>query len=493
MHVVVCRNNFKFGPFCIGVGQLHDVSPRLRAFVEETEQLIRPKELLFCNLDSHPDLASSPEYADCLACVHDYPFYKVVYLRLSQNPELIVAHELGHICVAGGEAESWSIADLGFTNGWMPPPLKQFLTRTANLISDVAANKRAHTRGFDTRPLLLLQLHCHVEDCRALDRGTHPSRLDIVHRAAQLASTAIFQEFCPLTAEENRCLAAVCDYYDSWHPGIRRLARQVRDAIRGHGYEKRDQVVKSVKTVLELLIDTFELELTDGPDTAGSKAAVRYDPQVLCIPEEVRAREQANPYAYIRPFLNDDVRRRVAVAEAAQNRFAQGFIKGAEAEKLCCEAAEKFRQGLLEDAEAKAVAVLQYEHRHPAAYHLLGRISKQKGKLDIAKQCFLVALEKSAEFSRGYEDFAVTALEAGDHEYAIAKLTFLLNERPALWGNARIHEYLGRSFLETGDIKNAVNAFKNALRLEPTSQVAKRLLYSAERRLEHKEPTQATR
>jgi tetratricopeptide (TPR) repeat protein len=330
----------------------------------------------------------------------------------------------------------------------------------------------------------LFQLRCHVEDCRDLDIGVHPSRLDIVHRAAQLASTAIFEEFCPLTAEERHCLAKVGDYYDGWHPEIRRLARQVRDTIREHGYETRDQVVKSVKAVLSLLIDAFDLRLTDGRGTSGEMAAVRYDPELLCIPEDIRARERANPYALIRPFLSDDLQRKAAVAEAAQNRFIRGFLRGAEAERLCCEAALKYRQGLLEAAEAKAVAALKYEHRHPAVYHLLGRISKRRGKLDVAKECFLVALERSEEFNRGYEDFAAAAFEAGDHEYAIAKLKFLLGERPALWGNARIHEYIGRSFLASGDVKNAVNAFKNLLKLEPANQTAIALLRSTERQLE---------
>jgi tetratricopeptide (TPR) repeat protein len=484
VRVTISRSDFKFGPFCIAVGQLRDVSPLLQSFIEETAALIRPKELLFCNLDNHPDLGNSQDYVDCLACVHDYPAQKVVYLRLSRNSELIVSHELGHICVAGGDAESWSLADLGFTSGWMPPPLQQFLTRTANLVSDVAANKRAHVRGFDTRPLLLLQLHCHMEDCRSLDRRIHPSRLDIVHRAAQLASTAIFQEFCSLTAEESRCLAKVCDFYDDWHPGIRRLARQVRDAIQTNGYEKRAQVVRSVKQVLTLLIDAFELQLTDGPDSTGPNAAVRYDHEVLCIPEEVRARERANPYAHVRAFLNDDLRQRVAIAESAQHRFVKGFLKGAEAEKLCCEATAQFRLGHLEVAEAKAVAVLNYEHRHPAAYHLLGQISRHRGRLDVAKQCFLVALEKSAEFNRGYEDFAAAAFGDGDHEYTIGKLAFLLDAHPTQWDNPRVHEYLGRSFLASGDSKNAVNAFKNVVRLEPTSQAAMQLLHNAERRFE---------
>ena len=485
MRVAVSKDDFKFGPFCLGVGRLCDVSPRLRAFIEETEQTVHPKELLFCNLDDHPDLAGSTNYADCLACVRDYPFYKVIYLRLSQNPELIVAHELGHICVACGEAESWSLADLGFTNGWMPPPLKQFLTKTANLVSDVAANKRAHARGFDTRPLLLLQLRCHVEDCCNLDLGTHPSRLDIVHRAVQLASTAIFQEFCPLTPEEDRCLAEVCDCYDGWHPAIRRLAWQVRDAIREHGYEKRDEVVKSVKAVLGLLVDALDLCMAGGPS-----AAVRYDPEKLCIPEEVRARERTNPYAFTRPLLNPDLHRRVATAEAAQHRFTQEFLRGTEAEKLCCQAAEDFRRGLLEDAEAKAVATLKCERWHPAAYHLLGRINKERRELDTAKKCFRVALEKPTEFNRGYEGFAAAAFEAGDHGYAIANLTSLLKERPAQWGNARIHEYLGRSFLASGDTRNAANAFKNVLLLESENGQARQLLHNAEIRLEH-EPAAA--
>lgn len=333
MYVEVTEKDFHFASFHLKVGKLRAISSKLQGFIEECEAAIGRKELLFCNLDDHPDYAQSDEQRENLACVRDYPFYKVVYLRMSQNPELIVAHELGHVCLTEGEEDSWGFADLGFSTEWLPPAVRRFISRMANLVSDVGANRRAHVRGFDMQPLLLYQLRSLVEGCQETDLEAMPSRLDITFRAAQLASTAVFQTFCSLTQQEHLCLKTVCDFYDRWHPAIRDLAKEIRDSILENGYEKRDGVVASIKAIIQQVTDALELKLGDGGGTTGQTFSVRYDPAAFCIPQEVIDGERANPYALTRPFLRPEVQREVGRAEHAQAQFVQAFFKGLEAEE----------------------------------------------------------------------------------------------------------------------------------------------------------------
>lgn len=95
-----------------------------------------------------------------------------------------------------------------------------------------------------------------------------------------------------------------------------------------------------------------------------------------------------------------------------------------------------------------------------------------------------MALQKPTQFTRAYEDFAATAFEARDYDYAAGKMLLLLKEQPGLWRNARLHEYLGRSFLELGDVKNAATAFKNVLVQEPDNQQARQLLHCSQTQLQ---------
>ena len=459
MRVHITFDDFHFADHHLKMGDLVDVSDHLQSFIEETRQAIKPKSLLFCNLDDYPELDRNPDFSQALACVHDYASHKVVYLRISQNPELIVAHELGHLCVSDPNDDDWYLPDIGFSGEWpMPPHLSQFIHRTANTITDIAANKRAHARGFNVKPLFAMQLKCLLDDCRALDRHSFPCGLDIVHRAMQIASTLLFKEFFPFLWDEGLCLMRICDFYDSWTFEIRDLAKEIRDTILACGYEKREQLTECIERVLRLVFGKMPTFID------GSHVFAAYQPDKFRIPKHIRERERANSYVPHRLHLGVHIQKQIAESEYAQNTFAQVFHRASEAEKLFLQGQEAFRLGLLEDAQKKVASALQHISRHKPAYHLLGRIALQRGDLDTAKMCFLVALEMPTQYLLAYEHFATTAFEAGDHRFTARNLLGLAKLDRIAEGLHRVHEYIGRSSLALGEKKLAALAFENARR-----------------------------
>lgn len=124
------------------------------------------------------------------------------------------------------------------------------------------------------------------------------------------------------------------------------------------------------------------------------------------------------------------------------------------------------RDGKLDEAQAAYEAMAVEMPTVPLIPYNLGFIYKKKGEAAKAEASFRKASELDAKFPEAYNALAVTLLEAGRKDEAIAVLEKGVAAVPQ---DARLQYSLGASYLNAGKVPEAKEALTRAEGLEPVN------------------------
>ncbi|MFQ6039553.1 MAG: tetratricopeptide repeat protein, partial [Candidatus Poribacteria bacterium] len=127
----------------------------------------------------------------------------------------------------------------------------------------------------------------------------------------------------------------------------------------------------------------------------------------------------------------------------------------------------------IKSAEEEANKAKELDDQNPDAYFVLGKINLIRGKKEDAKRNFEKAVDLNPDHLNAQIKLADMAFGEHDYKSAIDVCTELIRIRPY---EPQYHYYLGKAYLDDGQIDTAVEHFQTAVKIYDKYQSAHRAL-----------------
>jgi tetratricopeptide (TPR) repeat protein len=157
--------------------------------------------------------------------------------------------------------------------------------------------------------------------------------------------------------------------------------------------------------------------------------------------------------------------RRLWSSRDNRTSLRSGSRTALEGEALVESALVLLRQGRTDEAIAALEGVLKEHHDAGEAHLLMGRILHKRQQFDDAGDSYVLARCFKPQWWLAHFHIGLLALDCGRPSEAAAALTKALNFGGS--GNVRVHNALGRAYLEQQQVQEAIKQFEQAIRLEP--------------------------
>lgn len=144
--------------------------------------------------------------------------------------------------------------------------------------------------------------------------------------------------------------------------------------------------------------------------------------------------------------------------------------------------------GRLPEAENIYRRILQADAQQPVAWHLLGVIAHQVGKVDSAVDHIAKALAISPDYVEAHNSLGNALKDLGRADAALASYRTALVLAP---DRAELHCNLGTALAEIGDLDAAIASFRHAVALKPDFAEAHRHLAGIKKHTDHDGDIQA--
>ena len=123
-----------------------------------------------------------------------------------------------------------------------------------------------------------------------------------------------------------------------------------------------------------------------------------------------------------------------------------------------------FLQGDLKGAEAAFTKVTEIDPKNPDGWVNIGRVRLQEGNLEAAQGVLETALKLSPSLARANYFYARLLRQKGDYDGAISHLQTVIQQYPK---DRVVQDDLGRVYFLKHEYANAINAFDQALAVDP--------------------------
>lgn len=278
---------------------------------------------------------------------------------------------------------------------------------------------------------------------------------------------------------------------------------------------------RSLRNDLQIAVDTSELEVAKWRQRSASEGASIPGTGLIATGQAERAEINANRQRYVLALLETEVARterqrpRSTLGSTLNALFSTGNSSSAGTRlftdlnqripnnpAIMIAMARNMRvTGQLNDADRTYDLLLQLVPQQPEAYFGKGMVALGRGDSDTAAQLFNSSIEHNSAFFPARIELASIAQSRGDYQAAIAQLRTLAQQRPGapsavalaqalrLSGAQAYSEAeeilrpfsttdaaaaieLGRLYNQAGHPQESINAYKDALTIDPRSSTA---------------------